>query len=345
MIYPEMYANYNTGRNEPVNAGEKTEVFILEPPYLEPRQIHEFDPRIVGGYNDLSWSHAGDKIAFIKIMSDQLVVSVLNIETMREKLFYTGINEAVITPLYWSADDTRLAFSVMLMDYDYRIKTIYLNLTTSVVSHSPNWKEFVAWSRHRPDEYLYIQHHYTKEPNYPYTVLRDERVVSIGKIGVDAPLVTISDLGEYTPRRSFHLSWSPDETFAIAAVYEAPGIRTIKINFFDESWISLEYTARDGRPDMWSPDGQWMVFWQEYESYHLWAVEHEETPTVLLPLQERVHPLGWTSDSQFLFVRDGDDLFALGAAQNFQERIPLLSLSDFGIPHGPYASISVWMPP
>lgn len=326
-----------------------SQIWLLREPTQSPQLILNLESTN-GLLNDqLSWSHSGEFIAFTHLVDgDTVSVSKVNIENMEiQSLGFsyplvTGDSNSSVAislfPFSWSDDDRWLHASLSYIDPETRQefrKDFILSTEGEEIIELEETVEFVAWSSIDPQQYLYISH-----PNHE----GGETAVSIGVVGNDKPLKTISDLGEYAPGMRFHLAWSPDAAVAIATSFNGVTRNTsvVKINFQEERWQLLTYEAQGrSHPSLWSSNGQWLAFWQSSNLY-LWEIEITDEPAIQVPLQTSyVTPLFWLRGEEFLLYLDGDVLYAIDPEQA-QDPLPVLNVAALKIASTRQVNVNVW---
>ncbi len=338
------YVTSQLANNKPI-----TQIWVLESPYHEPRLILSTESENLVSNYILAWSHGGRQIAYSHFIGGKReAISVVDIFSLEQRQLFSisqqpygsGSNGTLeLSSSSWSSDDQLLAvfmrYKRSAEDLEQK-KTFILSTTHEQISELDDKSEFVAWSPKAPDQFLYIVH-----PQFP-TI--GQEIVNIGKVGQGEPVKSISDLDKNAPSQAFDISWSPDGSRAIAVSSE-DNLRTIisLLDFQKVQWKTLPYTpAGVGEPDLWSPDGKWIMFWQGADMF-FWNFDQSNQPTTTpLPQDDFVSSAIWTPDSSMLIYQDGHALYAVDPSAP-QKPSLVIDLNTLGIKSDWDIHAFIWM--
>jgi Tol biopolymer transport system component len=327
-----------------------SELWVLELPEQESRQLISFRSAATSAANRVSWSHDGQYVAFSHhVAGNEVAVSIVDVvDSTVQQLgssfpldpFNTGNSSAInLSHDSWSVDDqwVQVTLSYFKPDSNFPIEQeLLLSTVDGQVIELDEQIEFVAWSQSIPDQFLYILHP-DLEMGYP--------TVHIGQVGLDEPVVSIPDLGKYSPGIKFNIDWSPDSTRAVVISYDV-GTRNssvVLINLQQEAWELLyEQQSYDELP-FWSSDGRWIAMWHK-DGLYLWEINETNYPTAQISLQtEFVTLLGWLPDKNWLVYQADDVLYAVDPEMP-DSPYKIFDLNSLGIISEQRMQMSVWIP-
>lgn len=330
-----------------IQGSEETKIWVLEPPYQNPRMVFSLAPGI-GFANKITWSNDGRRIVFLQYIGQKPLITILNIDSLTHKEIEladeTNSSFGLVTPLRWSADDRWIAFTVQRDGNEDWIETYFVNTETSEIQQLEAGTEFVSWFGSDPAKFLYLYR--TKDTSLSAEDVGYHTNIILGKLGVEEPLMVISDMDNYAPRRWFDISWAPDGKSAIAVSFESDLTTYLsKINLADGSWKLLSKTLNGiGNPSIWSPDGDWLVFYLKGQPF-LWHIGGEESPELItVPWTDKAVAKAWTKSGEYLLYQDKAALFAI-KPNDPNTQLKLMDFSLLNVPGDRTPEMNIWISP
>jgi hypothetical protein len=330
-----------------IPGSKETKIWVLENPYQNPCMVFSLAPGI-SFTNKITWSNDGQRIVFLQYIGQKPLITILNIDRLTHKEIEladeTNSSFGLVTPLRWSADDQWIAFTVQRDGNEDWIETYFVNMETSEIQQLEAGTEFVSWFGSDPAKFLYLYR--TKDASLSAEDVGYHTDILLGKLGVEEPLMVISDMGNYAPRRWFDITWAPDGKSAIAVSFESDFTTYLsKINFADGSWKPLSKTLNGiGNPSIWSPDGDWLVFHLKGRPF-LWHIGVEESPELIkVPWTDKAVAKAWTKSSEFLLYQDNSALFAINPSDP-NTQLNLLDFPLLNFPEDSAPEMNIWISP
>lgn len=325
-------------------------LWVIDLPELEARHLIDFRSAATSSECRVSWSHDGQLIAFGHHTGENKVaVSIVDVvDSTVEQLefsfpldpFNIGNSSTInLSHDSWSLDDqwVQVTLGYFEPDSNFPIKQEFvLSTVDDQVIELDKQIEFVAWSRSTPDQFLYILH---PESEMEYST------VHIGQIGLDEPVVSILDLGKYSPDIRFNIDWSPDNTRAIATSYDA-GTRNTSVVLIDlqhEMWELLyEQQSYDEIP-FWSLNSKWVAIWHK-DGLYVWEIDKTDQPSTKISLQtELITLLSWLPNNNWLVYQADDTLYAVDPEMP-DNPYKIFNLNSLAFTSEQRIHASVWIP-
>lgn len=310
-------------------------LWLVEEPFEVPRELFRTGEQDFITSDDVVWSSDGQRIAFIYYNAASLeTLSVIDTNSVEIKESYSisdhlfGKDSSAWLSLglgsrSWSFRDKWIVVLLHYREHENdseHSKPIIVNTENHQYHELNNNIEFVSWSSLNPDRFLYIDRTDSQDG-----ILS----INIGEIGKENPVASIQDLGKRAPYYKSQLSWSNGGNYAISVSSYS---QVVFIDFVKAQWKTLNYRPPQvSSPSIWSPDDQWLVFYEQGKAL-LWPIGYADEPTVkLVPRSSgQLSPKVWSPDSNMLIVQDGMRLLSV-SPEDVNCPIQILDLEELEI--------------
>jgi hypothetical protein len=266
--------------------------------------------------NRVSWSNSTEAIAFTQSLNrERIVLSIVDVitgelthydlEVPSQSEVSGGSTRATLHHDSWSLNDTWIQVTLTEYSPDNRSgveSDRFVNRESGEWNGLPDGFDFVSWSNIVEEEYLYVYH-----PKHPEI---GNESICVGRVGSVEPKSCV-ETGVYYGVREFKVSWSPVRQIALFASYDPANGKSsvILIDLEKEESRPLAFSPNgDVTPLVWSPDGEWLLFWQG--AIRFWRFEAETQPEAPLnAVGPVVTPLTWLFDTSWLVYQDENEIY------------------------------------
>jgi hypothetical protein len=307
----DLRVSYITYEYDNKNEILTSQFWVLYPPYQSPQLLY----RTGDGNQDhiissVFWSHNNRLAAFAHLAGDQSHIAFSVFDTITQEVYPLSETFSIDRPFQtqfdveWSFDDRWLYLEYE--DIEQFIHAQIVNIETKEtypLDHSTQ-DVLTAWSPIVADEFAYISRKDFPNPGGD--------VICVGKVSQNTPLRCTEKFSVLIGGNTF--SWSSDGEKALAVAgnntktfrYLLLDLNTMQWKLFltlSETWLNLS--------ENWSPDNQFIVFYNYNQGLHLLNVSDENPKLIRVSDLESAHPLGWLSDSQVLIFQADYSVYAV----------------------------------